>query len=266
MTTINTSVGPRGTGLLIPPKRQTFARPFAEISPGWTKDQVIERITDPSYIPRSQIFDDSWIYNQGSVGSCNGFAGAQAVERARWFRGLKKRKLSGVGLYSMVNGGQDRGSMLDDAFKAIQEDGVPPDDLVPQYEWRKSRIDPQAFVEAQRYKAWEPYAIESDLDLATAIACNYPCVVAVHAGGGDVNRDGIVTWGNGPGNHAVTVDDVRWARGRFEYRMPNSWGLNWGVRGIGWLVWGAHLSAPIRNHYFYAVSGAIDDPQEGKIL
>jgi hypothetical protein len=255
-------VGGVATGLLVPAWRVTTCSQYVDAGPMWTRERIEEVLSHPLRATRSQLFGDPWIRNQGNVGSCNGFAAASALERTRWLRGLPTVKLSGVGLYAAINGGQDRGSMLDDGMQWMQRQGVPPDSLVPEFEWRKSKILSEAWEEAKRFKGFECYGISSAEELASALAAGFVCVIAVHAGNGGLSPDNVVDWGNGPGNHAVCCDDLRIRGGRYEFQIANSWGLNWGERGRAWLQWDRHLSQPIRSHFFYAVRAATDDPQE----
>lgn len=250
--------GYRRTGLLIPEHNTTAMPMYAASGPNWTKEQILESLKDRQ--PRREIFGDGWIKDQNGRGACAGYAAASCVERARALRGLNYVELSGDGIYAAVNGGRDQGSTLERNMKWLRDNGVPPASEVPRHEYRKDRIPARAYVEGKRFRGFDCYAIRTEIELASALAAGFICVVAVHAGNGGRAPDGLIDWTNGPGNHSVVVDDLRFRDGRFEFETANSWGLRWGNRGRGWLSWAHHFSNPIKNHMFYAVRSSSDDP------
>lgn len=245
-------VGFFGTGLMAPAERGTELPLLRETYPLWTTEQIMHVAR-----PGRALFDADWIGDQGEVGACNGFAGAGALERARWLRGLPRVPLSGFGLYAAINGGRDRGSMLDDAMRRLLLHGCPPAELVPDGEWRKDRIPEAAWQAAGEYRAQKCYGIDTEEELATAVGCGFPVIVAVQASGAGVDAAGVVQWDGGPGNHAVLIDGLRRRQGRWEYDMANSWTTGWGEGGRGWLQWERHLTGPLRYHYFYTVPSAV---------
>ena len=101
---------PRKLGALIPDLTLSASFPLFEDSAGvplLTDDQIKDYIVNGGK-PRSGrvVFGDDWVRNQGQYGSCNGWASACALERARVRRGLKRVQLSGSSVYSRVNGGR----------------------------------------------------------------------------------------------------------------------------------------------------------------
>ncbi|GIW60321.1 MAG: hypothetical protein KatS3mg087_1387 [Patescibacteria group bacterium] len=258
-------LGVFSTGLLIPASRDTV---FSQIPlPVLTKEEAIELLKDRQ--PRQEIFDSSWIKNQNGIGACAGYAAASAVERARWFSGQEYIELSGDGIYAAVNGGRDSGSTLEANMRWLTDNGVPPANLVPRHEYRKNRIPREAYEEAKKFRGFETYFIDSEMEIVTALLNDFPVVVAVHAGNGGLSPDGISDWRNGPGNHSVVVDDVRFYREEFQFQTANSWGTKWGVDGRAWLTWNKHLSTPIKYHRFYVIRAATrnhDEPQPPEAL
>lgn len=234
---------------------------YESAGPMFTREQIIEAITDSSWVKAAEVFGDAWIKDQDGVGACAGYAAASAMERARAKRGLVYVELSGDGIYAAVNRGVDQGSGLENNMVWLRDNGIPPAELVPRYEYRKSKIPANAYEEGKRFKGYECYSVNSELALASANVAGYSTVIAVHAGNGGRSPDGLIDWKNGVGNHSVCCDDLRYRNNTIEFQIPNSWGLKWGERGRGWLRWANHLSNPAKNHMFYAIRSTIDDPK-----
>ena len=254
---------PVGTGLLVPDVRPRTFHSFPKVRE-LSIDEIARITTYPNRTPSRERFGRDWIYNQGNIGSCNGCAGAKALERARVMRGLERVKLSGEGLYAAINGGRDVGSMLDDGMHFMVDSGVPLESDVPAREYRKSRIKPEAYQRASRFKALEPYRVDTESQLASGLALGFVGVVAVHATQrfSQLDGDGVVASTDGPGNHAVGVDDVRVHDGELQFDMFNSWGTGYGQDGRGWLSWLRHFRTTHKYHAFYLIRSTIDD-QEG---
>ena len=160
---------------------------------------------------RAKFFDSTWVKNQGSHGSCAGFAAASCLSKARVLRGLSRVDLSGAYLYSRTNGGHDSGSMLQDHMEAIQKFGSCRETTVTTNQiYRNQYNTKSADDEAANYLAWEPYAVASRLGLFTAIVKYGPVELAVHVGGNfdRFDSNGYPGASNGGGNHAVHVDDL----------------------------------------------------------
>jgi hypothetical protein len=237
----------------------TVMASYAASGPMFSKQEIDEAITDSFWIKAADVFGDVWIKDQNGRGACAGYAAASALERARARRGLTYVELSGDGIYAAVNRGVDQGSGLENNMVWLRDNGIPPAELVPRHEYRKSRIPAKAYEEAKRFKGIECYAIRSEIELASALTAGFPVVIACHAGNGGRSPDGLIDWTNGVGNHSVVCDDIRLRNGVWEYQIANSWGLRWGERGRGWLRWANHLSNPVRHHMFYAIRSTIDD-------
>jgi hypothetical protein len=221
-------------------------------------------IKDPSRVKAADMFGPEWIYNQGSIGSCNGCAGAKALQRQRVLAGQPNIELSGEYLYSRINGSRDVGSMLDAGMEWIQSNGVAP--WRPQHaqKYRSRDFTAEDVRDSVRFKGLECYGIDSELELATGIALGFTAVVAVHATNNFMRLDanGIAGGGNGPGNHAVGVDDVKIINGELVFRMFNSWGKSYGDNGYAGLTWNRHFKTTNKYHYFYLIRSVNDDTQD----
>lgn len=258
-----------GTGLHVPATRETSFPLFADTGEVLTVDQIKSIISDPNRKSGRKRFGDDWIGNQGSLGACNGFAAAYALARSRVRRGLLRVMLSGFGLYSAINGGRDNGSALERGFKWIQENGVPPitPDEKATYIW--SQVPDAAKAKMGEYKGLECFGINGEIELASALARGYDCIVAVQANNrwSQLDSDGVCGESNGLGNHAVLCDDlVLSSSGGFLFDMPNSWSLRFGQRGRGFLTWRRHFAESSKHHYFYAIRSTTDSSDDRPVL
>lgn len=252
------------TGLLLPEVRESGLPRYSLTQRVLTREQIKGIIEDPSRTAARTRFPSSqWIVNQGQVGSCNGMSCAKALQRSRVIQGMDFVALSGEGAYAQMNGGRDQGSALAAGMRVLLENGVPPESMVPRFQWRWSAISQAAKDARVRFKAAECYAIESEIELASAIAIGFMCVIAVHASGSysSLDADGVSRPSLGSGNHSVGAQDLRIRNNEFQFDSFNSWGTNWGQGGCNWVTWDKHLKSTIRYHQFFAIRAASDDPQ-----
>lgn len=250
-----------GTGCLTPPNKLTMFLSYVSAGPMLSRQQLIDMA------PRQAIgvnsFDASFIKNQKSHGSCNGFAGATALTKARIRRGLERLDLSGAYLYSLINGGRDRGSMLEDGMRVMQERGVASEstvdwDQIYPSQYNKSKAD----LEAADNRAFECFAIFDELELFSALASGFDVVVAVHADNGFMKMDshGVAQGGQGGGNHAVGADGYWYNEATKEFVADgvNSWGTTYGIQGRMGMTWNRHFRPTVRNHQFYGIRSTLD--------
>lgn len=253
------------TGNLVNEVRPASLTTVADSMGVLSKDQVAKQIATRKAARKR--YGPNWIKNQGRRGSCNAYAAAAATERARDARRLPRVELGPEFLYAQINGGRDSGSHLDRGMKAMETIGCPPKEFVKYESYLKSQQSPEAVANAGRFRILEPYAINSEEELATALALGFPCVVACHVTNNwmKLDRNGVVLATDGPGNHAICVDDVRInSLGEYEFDHAGSWGTRYGQDGRGWTTWRRHYRTPSRYHQFYAIRSTIDDPQGDK--
>lgn len=247
----------RRLGSLAPPAGFVSAfKTFEAEHPVWEDDQIVRVATDPNRMARRLLFLVYWILNQLSHGSCNGFAGAGALQKARYLRGIQdKLKLSGAFLYSLINGHRDQGSALEDGLNAIRLHGICSELLVawnmiyPEQQPKNARED------AAKHKAFAAYAVQTKQGFRTALAAGFPVIVAVHAGRNfqRLNSQGIAGVDSGGGNHAIHCDDIKIIGGTEVYDSVNSWGPNYGEQGRAYLTWDS-FEQTFGRHTFYAIA------------
>lgn len=222
----------------------------------WDDQQIKRVITDPDRVPRRKVFGPSWIQNQRSKGSCNGYALGGGLSKSRYLRGIQdKLLLSGAFPYSLMNSGSDNGSALSAGLKVVEQYGSCPESLVP-WDQIYPRLQPaSAKAEAAKHKGLICYAAGTIQGLKTGLAKGFVAIVAVHAGGNfqRLNSQGIAMVDSGRGNHAVAIDDLCIVGGTMVFDMPNSWGTGYGQAGRAYLTEDS-LEQPWSNHTAYLIA------------
>jgi hypothetical protein len=251
----------RRLGLLLP---DTYPARLPNITtaPGfqvWTPDQIAQAIREKPVKKRQYFTGTEWIMDQGSLGSCNPCAESGALRRTMRLSGRNDvPKLSWEFAYAQLVDGNDVGSMLADAREEGGKLGMPVLNLQKHplnRDFRKRDYTQDEYNEALAWRFEKAYAVNSPEELATAVLSGQgAAVVAVHVGNRftSLDRNGICGVDNGPGNHAVCVDDAEMINGNLVFDMPNSWGLNFGEAGRGYLTWN-HFVQTRPYHEFYVV-------------
>jgi hypothetical protein len=249
-----------GTGLLIPLSADGSFPLYEDAGPMLTEEAILNAAKSGQHKGRDR-FDKSYVKNQRSHGSCNGFAVASAMGKARERRGLDRVDLSGAYAYSLMNGGRDNGSTLDDGMVVVTRNGIAEERFANWDQIYPSRYDKSAADEnAKQYKAFECYTVRSKLGLFSALACGFDCVIAVHADNGFMKLDsnGVAQGGNGPGNHSVHCDGLSFESGKLAGDMQNSWDVTYGQNGRSYVTWEQHLANTTRYHPFFAFRSTLD--------
>lgn len=251
---------PRKLGTLVPPARVSAFAVFEDTIPVFTEDELIA-IAKSGDADGRKKFDPSYIADQKSHGSCNGYAGARALTRARVRRGLAPVMLSGAYLYSLINGGSDNGSMLEDGMQAVVKNGVASEATVNWNQIYPNQYDrAKANAEAEKYKGWESYAVKTQAGLFTAAAKDFDLVVAVDVDNSfmQLNANGFPGSGRGMGNHAVGADGLTYSGGELALTAFNSWNTSYGADGRMLLSWAKHFTRTFTAHVFYAIRSTLD--------
>lgn len=258
-------------GTLLPP---TFPDTLPKLSdvPGyrqWTRQEIEDAIRNKPVKRRQQFAGPNWIVNQSNRGSCNPCAGVGASRRTMALVGRNDVPLlSWEFVYAQLVDGNDQGSMLDDGMKVLQEIGAPPLDPAKHpinAHIRKRDYSAEEMRDAANYRGTNCFVADDELDLATLILSGQGAgVVAVHVGNSFMSMDanGFCGASNGPGNHAVGVQDVEIINGELAFDMFNSWGMNYGDAGHAYLSWKRHMTQTVKYHRFYAILSA-SNPGDG---
>jgi hypothetical protein len=255
-------------GLNAPEQRPVSTRPFSVAFPIPSPSELIKLAEDPQRPNlRERWAGRDWIGNQNPLSSCNGYANKHRAERCRALRGLKHVKLSGEGIYALMNGGRDQGSILSDGERLSVEVGFAPESLVPVRRFFTERTLPQAArAEMHRFRIDETYHVDTEQELIWALLNGFQAVVAVHANNSymRLDREGVRGASNGVGNHAVAVQDVRYNRrtSEWEFDEVGSWDITNGDGGYAWLTWRKHLQRPNQMHRFNVARTTHDDPED----
>lgn len=253
------------TGLWLPEERpRVMARYVDSVFPLLEWDVIKALATDPEYYAGRKRFGSDYIRNQGSRGSCNGYAGAKATQRAREIRGQERLDLSGEDAYAQINGGRDRGSSLGRGMRALWQTGVAPENMVPHQEYLEREISSQAKQARKRNRILEPLGVDTYQELCSGLVMGMIGVVAVHASNrwSRIDSNGVCGESHGVGNHSVGVDGVHYIGGQPVVDMFNSWGTRWGTDGRGYCNWDLHFSRTINNHDFYLIPTTVDDTED----
>lgn len=246
----------RRCGSLLPPANFVSSfRTYESEKPLYSDAEIRRILTDKNRVPARKVFGPSWMQNQRNKSSCNGYAGAGALSKARRRRGITDNLLlSGAWLYSLINGNQDNGSALEDALKRIQIDGIAPESLVPWDMIFQRQMPSSAKAEAAKHTGIVCYAVQTRQGFRSALAADFPVIVAVSAGSRfqDLDSHGICGVDRGMGNHAIHCDDICLVNGEEVYDQCNSWGLGYGNQGRSYARW-ASYEQTFGNHTFYAI-------------
>jgi hypothetical protein len=273
LDTITTPDGEeRRLGCLVP---DTFPTGFATFADSFqaevlTADAVRAALAGKASMwgRRQRFAGKKYVRNQRSFGSCNGWSTAGMLSRQRELRGEPYVCLSGADAYSQMNGGRDQGSVLADGMRIVEANGIAPEDLVPANQIYTSQISAEAKAARARFKGFKTYAVDTELELASALVLGRVAVVAVHATNAfnQQDGDGVNRGGNGPGNHSVGVQDVRLGPdGTIQFDMVNSWDTDWCDGGHTWLTWERHLRETVKGHRFWVLVSTTDDPGDDSV-
>lgn len=242
----------------------------------WRKVDKIEAEAYSGFVYNLEVADDhSYVAEGIGVHNCNAAAAVGALRRARFLRGIDNNnsiQLAWEFLYAQINRGKDNGSLLDEGMVALRDIGVCPLDLqkhpINKHIYKKY-YTPEDYRDAALFQARSPFPLDTEEELATLVLSGIgAAVVAVDVNNSfmSLDRDGICGGGNGPGNHAVGVDDVDIIDGELAFDMFNSWDLSYGQDGRAYLTWKKHFYKTVKYHRYYAVMASNDGTGGGPVV
>lgn len=218
-------------------------------------------------IPESEVEDyDEWpseleVLDQDGRGACNPHAGIMGEHMVRYTAGMPYIKLSPWFTYARLCRGYDRGSMILDCLKDLEDVGTCTFSAVEYAMINPNRLSKEAYAEAPRFKAEIGARLTTAQELWTAIMRREAINLAVCVGGAfnNLDADGVPPRGAGYCNHAVAVGfGIKRSRsGEILGKMINSWGTRWGQDGFCWLPLKKIVQAPAFEAY--TLRAVVDD-------
>jgi len=221
---------------------------------------------DVNLIPRNQWSEIDLshlvpeILDQDGQGACNAFASVQTVHVLRKQAGLPYVKLSAGNLYGRINGGVDAGSVLSDAIKTLEKEGVCTAATVPELQWRQRNWPATWKEEAKKFRILEAWDCPSFDHLASALLLGFPVNLGILVGNNfRPSSDGwLPDYRNGGGGHAMCGVGLLYHRERKTWgiKVANSWGKAWGQDGFAVVPESYFRSTPFTDGW--AVRGCVD--------
>jgi len=172
------------------------------------------------------------VHNQENVGMCNASATCAALEACRALQGLEYKQLSAGHLYGKINGGVDRGSLLEEGLRESMSRGVCTVDTVPYLNWRLRPSN--ATAEALSYRVLEAWLCPTFDHVASALQRGFLVIEGI-MWYSNFRPDGdgwLPARGSGrPGGHALCGYGLAERGGAWGARTRNSWSAQWGANG-----------------------------------
>ena len=175
--------------------------------------------------------DNSYVAEGIGVHNCNAFATITCAEACRAMQGLPYVALSPGWLYGRINGGSDRGSMLEDALEWMLKTGTCTTNEVDYLEWRKN--PEAAALVAPRYRFLEAFQCPTFDHMASAVQAGFFIDEGLMwKDGFKPDGDGWITSGSGGGGgHALCGYGLAERNGKWGIHTRNSWSESWGIKG-----------------------------------
>lgn len=172
-----------------------------------------------------------YVHDQDGVGQCNCDATAGAAEAQRARQGLDFVKLSAADLYDRINGGSDRGSLLEDALQEMTTRGIGTADTAGLIWKRGMRTAPDS--ERGRFRALEAFLCPTFQHVASA-GCEGFDLISGISWASNYTPDGE-GWlpkprGNAGGHAIHGYKPTKRGNTRGIWHQ-NSWGPGWGLQG-----------------------------------
>ncbi|QFY41977.1 C1 family peptidase [Candidatus Methylospira mobilis] len=189
--------------------------------------------------------------NQGKQNSCVAWATAytRSYHEARKQGGSKpsdpEHIFSPAFIYNQVKvGGCDSGSSISESLGLMKKAGVATEAVFPYEENNCSRLpDDRALTDASHFRidGWKKLDTQEIDDIKGQIIAGNPVIFGMYVSDsfdrlrGDQVYDDLTS----PRTGAHVVVLVGYSETRQAFKLLNSWGENWGDKGMGWISYGA---------------------------
>ena len=221
---------------------------------------------NPAYLPP--------VGNQGSQGSCTAWAVGyyfktyQEASEKQWDPALPEHQCSPAFMYNLINGGEDSGSFISDAFLLLEDMGCGTMADMPYNPGNFSSWPGEmAFENGIQFRTLNSHYISTATQfgidqIKTVLNSGNLLVIGISV---YPNFDNISSfnftycvsdvYGSNRGGHAVAIigyDDNKITHdGTGAFRMINSWGPGWGQAGFWWMSYQAVQSSLLCHGYAY---------------
>ena len=177
-------------------------------------------------------------HDQNGVGQCNADGSTSAMESQRLKQGLPLVMLSAGDLYHRINGGSDRGSLLEDGLRESFS-GVATVEQCGGNIWRKSGWRSGSAEQRRPYRLLEAFICPTFDHCMSAVLMGFDLVSGIMwYSNYEPGSDGWLPAGRGGGGgHAVHGYKPTYRGPEFGIWHKNSWGQRWGLtwNGVGGL-------------------------------
>lgn len=217
--------------------------PMHAPSPNWTvygthpNTPIVPRGEWTTLIPDEAGPEDPFlppIEDQNGIGQCNASATATAVEYSRSYAELPYVRLSAADLYHRINGGSDRGSLLEDGLSESVSRGIGTAATCG-YLWKKPEWKGQAPQnERDLYKVAEAYICPTfDHCMSAVLTPGFALISGImwYNSYTPDSKGWLPRGQGGGGGHAVMGYKPTRRGNQFGIWHQNSWTAGWGYSG-----------------------------------
>lgn len=172
-----------------------------------------------------------YVHDQDGIGQCNADATVTMAESCRLSQGLPFVALSAADLYDRINGGQDQGSILEDAIEEMLERGVGTVATCGTL-WKRGMVKAPA-AERVRFKFLEAYWCPTFDHHMSAVLAGFRLNSGIMwYDNYTPDGDGWLPKGTGgAGGHSVFGYKPAMRGNQFGIWHQNSWESRWGIGG-----------------------------------